>query len=733
MNVIVSNRLPVVIQRNGASMNFAPTIGGLATGLRSFHERVSPAWVGWPGPVGKESERAVERRLRNDFRCYPVFLTPAMLRGYYSGFSNGTLWPLLHSFPSYGRYSSSAWRAYKKVNALFAEQVASLVKPGDTVWVHDYHLMLLPQYIREYVPSCKIGFFLHTPFPHYDTFELIPWHRELVKGMLGADLIGFHTYDYAQSFLGSVRHFLGMDNRIGQLIIDHRSVQVDAFPLGIDFEDFARASERPGVRAALRRARRQVRDMRTIFSISRLDYTKGIPQQLLAVQRLLEAHPEMKGKFVHLCVVVPSRERVDLYGRLKREIDELVGRINGKFGTIDWTPIRYVYRRLDQDELNALYLLADVALVMPLRDGMNLVAKEYVASRNDETGVLVLSEMAGASKEMLEGLIVNPNDDEAIAGALYEGLTMPIEEQARRNRIMRSRLEKTDSEQWAERFLDRLEESVSSSRSLSTMLMSQHTKSGLRKAFRASRKRAFLLDYDGTLVPFASKPSEAAPSPRVQSVLRSLASSRRNEVYLISGRVRADLERWFGDAPLSLVAEHGAWFRAKGSGDWKPLAGTEPRWKNRIRPVLELFTDRIPGSSIEEKDFSMAWHYRESDIESGAMAAKELIDALTHLTANLDIGVMAGNKVVEVKSTQVNKGLFYSRYLASRRYGFMFCAGDDETDEFLFEVLPSKCISVKVGISASSAKYSVDCPDAVLAFLENLVNVDSQRGVQRST
>ncbi|MBU0684446.1 MAG: bifunctional alpha,alpha-trehalose-phosphate synthase (UDP-forming)/trehalose-phosphatase [Candidatus Thermoplasmatota archaeon] len=710
----------MTIEKHGGSVEFAPSTGGLTSGLKSFHDKSTMKWVGWPGPVQPKDQRSVARRLVNDFGFFPVFLTPAMIRGYYTGFSNSTLWPLLHSFPTYARYSSAEWRAYKQVNTLFGEQIMRMIEPGDTVWIHDYHLMLLPAYIRERVPGAKIGFFLHTPFPHYDTLRLIPWHRDIVSGLLGADLVGFHTYDYSQSFLGSIRHILGLDNRIGQIVTRGRAVQVDVFPISVDFDQYSTSSERQAVKNRIARLRRQTGDLKTIFSISRLDYTKGIPHQLLSIERLLETHPEMRRKFVYLSVVVPSRERVDLYRQLKRDIDEIVGRINSRFGTMDWMPIRYMYRRLDDDELSAQYASAHVALVMPLNDGMNLIAKEYIASRADETGVLVLSEMAGASKELLEALIVNPNDVDEIAGSLHKALTMPIVEQIRRNRIMRARLQKADIHRWVARFLEKLEEAVKSSDNLMTMLMTDRTKSEIRERYASARKRLFLLDYDGTLVHFAARPSSAAPSHRVLSVLGSLATSGLNEVFLISGRKREDLLAWFGDLPISLVAEHGVWLRSRSTGRWQSLVKDKPVWKNRIRPVLELFVERIPGSAIEEKDFSIAWHYRESDPELGPSASRELIDALTHLTSNLDISVMIGNKVVEVKSTHVNKGLFYVRHLSSKKWDFIFSAGDDETDEYLFDRLPRDSVSVKVGISASSAKYSMQNPEDILDFLDSL-------------
>lgn len=720
MIVIVANRLPVSIQQRGGSLELVPGTGGLASALEAFHDKKTMAWVGWPGPVRSENRAKVVQRLRKEFGCVPVFLPHSISRGYYAGFSNGTLWPLLHSFHTYSSHSSSDWQAYVRANEMFGEQVVRMIKPGDTVWIHDYHLMLLPQYIRARVPDAKIGFFLHTPFPNYETFRVTPSSRAIVSGMLGADLIGFHTYDYALSFLGCVRHLLGLDNRVGRIINGRRGVKVDVFPLGIDFDVQSRLAENPRVKERMAKMRRQTKGMKIIFSISRLDYTKGIPNQIKAVEALLNKHPELKGRFVYLCVVVPSRERVNHYRELKREIDELVGRINSRFGTLGWMPIRYIYKRLDGNELNALYASGDVALVMPLRDGMNLVAKEYIATRTDGLGVLVLSEMAGAAKELLEALIVNPNDEDEIAYALNSALTMPDSEQHRRNMVMRARLKRADVHAWVRKFLESLDDTVESSHQLVTTLMTNGTKDKIRREYDSSKKRLFLIDYDGTLVPFSARPSQAKPSPKVLQALESLASCRNNEVFLISGRKREDLENWFGKAPFSLVAEHGAWLKARGSNRWEAVAKVDQAWKKRIRPVLELFVDRIPGSSIEEKDFSLAWHYRESDIELGPLAAKELIDALTHLMANLDIFVMAGNKVVEVKSTHVNKGLFYNQRLATRPWDFTFAVGDDETDEYLFEVLPKNSVSIKVGLTASAARYALENPSEVVDLIESL-------------
>ncbi len=718
--LLVSNRLPVSLHRTKDRLGISPNPGGLTAGLGSFYREFRAQWLGWLGDVAPEEAKRVAARLRREFDCHAVFLPREVARAYYAGFSNGTLWPLFHSFATYAAFRASDWEAYRAANERFAEAVTGAWRPGDILWIHDYHLMLLPQMIRERVPEARIGFFLHIPFPPYDVFRLLPEHREILHGVLGADLIGFHTYDYARAFLGSVRRSLGYDNEIGSVVVGQRAVQVDVFPLGIDFERFASTPVGPTVVRAIARLRKGLGESKLLFSISRLDYTKGIPQQLDAFGRFLELHPTWRGKVTYLLAVVPSREKVAQYAQLKREIDERVGRINSAYASLSWTPIRYLYRQLDFDELLALYRASDVAFLTPLRDGMNLIAKEYVASRADARGVLVLSEMAGASKELLEALIVNPNDVDEVAEAIRRAITMPEAEQARRIAAMRARLQRYDARTWATRFTERLEEAVRLSHDLAVRGLSDPDRSAIRKAYRSAARRLFLLDYDGTLVPFSADPDAPQPDARLVQLLKDLGSAERTHVVLVSGRTRKDLDRWSVDFPLTLVAEHGGWVRPRGEARWEATIPPDGSWKDRIRPVIERFVDRVPGSSIEEKDFSIAWHYRAADIESGAEGAKELVDIVTALTANLDLKVVPGNKVVEIRRAGVHKGTYVASLLAREPWDFVLAAGDDATDEALFAALPPGAFSLRVGFAASSARFNVQGVEEVVNLIASL-------------
>jgi len=382
--LIVSNRLPTKVLRTDEGLTFQPSEGGLATGLGSIYRKGDNLWIGWPGLFVQDE--AEENHIRAELRAdnmAPVFLTENEIRDFYEGFSNSTLWPTFHYFSEFATYEQSHWEAYVAVNERFCEEVLALAGPEDTIWVHDYQLLLLPEMLRKARPDAAIGFFLHIPFPSQEIIRVLPWRSELLRGMLGADLIGFHTFGYLRHFLSAVSHLLGLSAQNGQIDTPTRSVRVDAFPMGIDYQRYAEAAASESAQTHMAEYREALRDTRLILSIDRLDYTKGIAQRLRAFDLLLQRYPEWRGQVSLVMLVVPSRDQVPQYASLKEEIDELVGRINSQYRTIGWNPILYFYRSLPLEELAALYRLAEVALVTPMRDGMNLVAKEFIASKLD--------------------------------------------------------------------------------------------------------------------------------------------------------------------------------------------------------------------------------------------------------------------------------------------------------------------------------------------------------------
>jgi trehalose 6-phosphate synthase/phosphatase len=708
--IIVSNRLPVSVEKRAGAIAVKSGVGGVATGLGSFHDAHESLWVGWAevseARLSSEERERIRIELAEKHRCVPVFLTAADVRGFYAGFSNQTLWPLFHQFTQYARFDAGNWAAYERVNRKYCEAVLEVARPGDTIWVQDYQLMLLPKMLREKMPDAKIGFFLHIPFPSFEVFRMLPWRREILEGLLGSDLIGFHTYDYVSEFLGSARRILAVEEQHGRVVVGERLVIVDAFPMGIDYERYSEGAATPLARKRAEVIAADTAGRKVVLSIDRLDYTKGIPERLRAYDAFLDRHPEWRNKVSLICVAVPSRTRVEEYARLKEDVERLVGSINGKHGTIDWIPVRYLYRSLSFPTLSSMYAASDVAYVTPLRDGMNLIAKEYVAARGDTGGVLVLSEMAGAALELGEALQVNPYDLDGMVDTLQRALTMPLEEQRERMASMQHRVSRYTVSRWAEDFLQSVERVKLMQLDYDAHLLHEPARDRLVRSYRRAKRRLLLLDHDGTLVPFAATPPQARPSAQVHDLLGRLASYPQNEVVVISGRERASLEEWLGDLPIGMVAEHGVWLRGR-DGQWVTAEPMTDGWKPRISPILDLFVDRTPGSFVEEKDFSLAWHYRAVHSRLAETRVAELREALVGITTDLDLAIMEGNKVVEVKSAIANKGTAAHRWISLEDVGFVLAIGDDRTDEDMFEMAPDDAWTIKVGRGSTHARFSV--------------------------
>jgi len=721
--LIVSNRLPVSVVKRVNDLHFQPSVGGLATGLSSFRESHHSQWIGWPGiaidKISEHQKEEISNKLKEQ-NCHPVFLSAKNIQDFYHGFCNKTIWPLFHYFPLYTVYEDRYWQAYRQVNEAFCDAVVKTTEPDDCIWIHDYHLMLLPELLRSRLPKAQIGFFLHIPFPSFEMFRLLPWRKEILKGLLGSDLIGFHTYDYMRHFLSSTARIVGAEHSMGALVVGDRVVKVDVFPMGIDYDRYADAVEDPKVRKIRTTIRKKVGDRKIIISVDRLDYTKGIIQRLEAFDLFLSQNPKYKAKVTLILVAVPSRTGVEDYRKLRQQLEWLVGRVNGEHGTIGWVPVWYLYRFLPFERIVALYSAADVALVTPLRDGMNLIAKEFVATKTDGRGVLILSEMTGAASELGEAIIVNANNKQEIIEAIREALKMPIEEQSERNRLMQSRLSRYGVARWADDFLKTLSDVKKTRMELSIRRLTKPAREKLTGEYDKSAKRLFLLDYDGTLVSFTGKPEGAGPDKELLYLLKALASEPKNEIVIISGRDKETLNYWLSDANVSLTAEHGAWIKEKGD-DWRVIEPLLNDWKDTIRPILELYADRTPGSFVEEKDFSLVWHYRRADYELASLRIQELRDAVLNLTENLDIGVFEGSKILEVKNIGVSKGRAAERWLAKDKWGFVLAAGDDYTDEDMFSILPETACSVKVGYGISKARFNVESIYELRLLLGQLV------------
>ena len=735
--VIISNRLPYRISERSDGLSIIPSAGGLVSSIGSYISkdvsiRRSTLWVG----ASDLPEKKLRPYLGSDgelkegrYLLHPVFLPKAVQDNFYNGFCNSTLWPLFHYFTSYVKYDEVEYEDYRKANELFAEKLAKVLKPNDRIWVHDYHLMLLPAMLREIRPDAEIGFFLHIPFPSSEVFRSLPdrWRRELLQGVLSSDLIGFHTHDYAQHFKRAVLHVLGYDHNLRTIrTADHVAV-VDAFPISIDTSSFRASYDDPKVQRERMRIARQCDGKRVIFSVDRLDYTKGLLSRLQAFEHFLEKEKWAQGNVMFVMVVVPSRDVVSTYADLRREIEMQISRINGRYGNIDWTPVIYQYRSIDHAYMVGLYTSADVALITPLRDGMNLVAKEFVASRKDARGVLILSETAGAAAELSGAILVNPNDKEAIAEAITKALSMPPEEQEERHGAMARRLLQYDVDRWAKDFLDELMDARNRQRRMQAKELTRPMEVKIFSDYNAAEQRLLFLDHDGTLAPFVTDPSRAIPSTDVLHVIGQIAADQRNKVVIISGRIPDELEAFYGHLPVALSAEHGVFFRHVG-GKWNKRIGQQQDWKFRLKPMFEALAERCPGAIVQLKAESISWHYRGAERDLGFLRSRELIDRLNDMAPELGFRVTEGDKVVEARPLGADKGTAVHDVVSSHNADFVLAIGDDRTDEDMFAVLPRSGYSICVGLRPSLARYNLRSQKDVLPFLSRMIATSAYTG-----
>lgn len=717
--IVAATRLPVRLRPEGDDLVIEPSPGGLATALRGISSDDEFIWVGWPGTyVPPEKQRQVEQELRTKYNCVPVFLTQEETEGFYGDFSNRRLWPLFHNLPSYLENDRDAWTHYQRVNQRFAEAISWQARSGDLIWVHDYQLTLVPELVRRRTQGCPIGYFLHIPFPSSETYRTLPHRETILRGMLGANLIGFHSYEYVSHFRNSCLRLLGVESNPDTLWAGTHEARLEVLPVGIDTNGLRAASAEPDVVEYLSELREQFAGHKVVIGVDRLDYTKGLPEKLLAFRQVLSRRPELRGKVVLVQIAAPSRTDVPEYQELKRRVDGLVGDINGRFGTVGAPgPVVYINQNIPQRRLTALYQLADIALVTPMRDGMNLVSLEYIASRIDDPGTLIISEFAGAAGCLPGARIVNPHDVDKMAD-LLEACLLEEEANAEAFGQMRAFVEKNTAQAWAGKFLGQLEAAWDKIPSEGSPLTLKDSK--VLKMVSGAHRPLVLLDYDGTLRSHVPLPKDAVPPPELLRILAKL--QQRATVYVVSGRPAEVLDDWLGELGLGMVCEHGLAVKHPG-GKWTPRADHDARLlQELVMPILQNFVDRTPGSMIEQKQASVAWHYRACDFKLGSWRAKELLLLLSRSLQSQPFVVLRGSRVVEVRPVGVTKGHAVQDLLT--RYAdadLVLCAGDDRTDEDMFEVLEKSnatTITCRIGNEQSAARYCLETPDEFRAFLE---------------
>jgi len=728
--VIAAYRLPFKLSKAKKGYKAIQNSGGLVSAILALSENfkksnadLKNSKIVWAGIADELPDDVTSDSLENEnFEILPVAIPKEVNELYYGGFCNNLIWPLFHYFPSYAVFKTDYFKAYEEANLRFCEELIKTIKPGDFIWIHDYQLMLLPEMIRQRIPDATIGFFLHIPFPSFEIFRLLPrhWRESIIKGLLGADLVGFHTHDYTQNFIKSVKRTTGYECPQNIIYTPNKLVKADAFPIGIDYDKFHDACLKKSTRAEKKKLKGHLSEQKLIFSVDRLDYSKGLLLKLKGYETFLEMYPEWQSKVVFNMVVVPSRDSIGKYKEMKKELESTVGRINGKYSSIVWRPIIYQYKSLSFKELIALYNVSEVGLITPLRDGMNLVAKEYIACQVENEGVLILSEMAGAAAELNEAIIINPVDNIEMAEAIFNALEMETEEKHTRLERMKNRISNYNVFTWAFDFFNQTYETKKEQKLRSVRFVNQKISSQIVSDYQKASRRILFLDYDGTLVPFAKYPELAIVEKNTLEIVRKLSDDPKNQVVIISGRDKQFLEKQFEEINVCLVAEHGYYIK-KGGGEWESTMNTDEQWKEVVIPIMNEYVSRCHGTFIEEKTGSIAWHYRNADSEFAQLRLHELRDGLAEIIRyKTDLEILEGHKVLEVKSGKYDKGQAASTLMMDQKFSFVFAAGDDKTDEFLFNALPDTAYTIRVGLSPSFAKYNVTDISILLKLLEEL-------------
>jgi len=711
--VVASNRLPFSIRRTSRGLEVEPSPGGLVSAMDPVLRARGGTWIGWPGiELRRDESLPVPER---PYDVEPVHLNQEELSRYYTGFSNGTLWPLLHSMPDRARFERANFESYEAVNDRFADALLRRAEGAGLLWIHDYHLMLAARRVRAgLAPGTSLAFFLHVPFPPYDIFRLLPWDRELLRSLLACDLIAFHVRGYAQNFLDCVERGLGARVDPASMRVEYgdHTTRVIALPIGIEFGAFDSLAREATVRTNAERER-------IVLGVDRLDYTKGIPQRMRAFERLLELHPEYRERVALLQIAVPSRSEVAEYRELKSEIDELVGAINGRFATAGWSPIRYLYRSFDRPRLAGLYRDAEVALVTPLRDGMNLVAKEWVACQVEDPGVLILSRLAGAAETMREALHVNPFDIDGTAEEIHRALAMPQEERGLRIAALRRRERRDDVHAWTQAFVEAAAEASEALPSIGDLEFERWLADFLK-----SYRLALFLDYDGTLSPLSSHPDEATLSDSMREALASCAGRDDIDLSIVSGRSLDGIRKVVAEPELTYAGNHGLEIRAP---DLAPFVHEDlVHYRGRAEELADAL-DQIAsdGAWTERKGPTLTFHYR-----GVAEALRPRLIAVAHkIVREAGYQLRDAHCAVEARPPiGWDKGRAVLHILRER-YGpawsesvRVIYVGDDQTDEDAFRFLSGLATTFRVGspdspTAASRRLSGVDAVESLLRWL----------------
>ncbi|XP_044488299.1 probable alpha,alpha-trehalose-phosphate synthase [UDP-forming] 9 isoform X2 [Mangifera indica] len=733
--------------------------------------------------IDQSEQEEVAQKLLEDFNCVPTFLPSDLQRKFYLGFCKQQLWPLFHYMlpmcPEHGdRFDRLLWQAYVSANKLFADKVMEVINPdNDYVWVHDYHLMVLPTFLRKRFNRIKLGFFLHSPFPSSEIYRTLPVRDQILRGLLNCDLIGFHTFDYARHFLSCCSRMLGLDyeSKRGHIGLDYfgRTVYIKILPVGVHMGRLESVLDLPSTAAKVRELQKQFDGKSVILGIDDMDIFKGISLKLLALEHLLQLHTKMRGHIVLVQIVNPARGSGKDVQEARRETYLTAERINEVYGSSDYEPVILIDRHVPRSEKSAYYAIADCCIVNAVRDGMNLVPYKYIVCRqgtpsldaaigryaeSPRTSMLVVSEFIGCSPSLSGAIRVNPWDIEAVGEALHVAICLSDSEKQLRHEKHYRYVSTHNVAYWARSFAQDLERAcrdhyskrcwgiglglgfrvVSLSPSF-RRLSTDHIVS----AYRRTSRRTIFLGYDGTVVPETS--IIKSPSPEVINILKTLCSDPKNTVFIVSGRGRKTLTDWLAPCEmLGIAAEHGYFVRWNNTSDWETNhPGADLEWIRIVEPIMKLYTEATDGSSIETKESALVWQYQDADPDFGSCQAKEMMDHLENVLANEPAVVKSGQHIVEVKPQGVTKGLVAEKILLQmvndgRPPDFVMCVGDDKSDEDMFESilntlssqsLPTapEIFACTIGQKPSKAKYYLDDATDVVRMLKGLADATNSK------
>jgi len=605
----VSNRLPFNIDESDKIKRGS---GGLVTALLGVKNSCPTYWVG-----ATTDERIVNipsKEFKDNFPfedVISIFLSKKLYDSYYNDFCNDVIWPLFHYEGNRVKFRAGAWKDYIKVNKLFADKLLKILKDGDTVWIHDFHFFLLPQFLRASKKKIKIGFFLHIPFPSSEIFRQLPVRREILEGLLHCDLIGFHDYSYLRHFNNSVLGILGVESDFLSILYDKRKVKLGVYPVSIETNKMQEQAARPRIEKRINDLK-SVYKTKTIVGVDRLDYSKGMNLKLTAFETLLENHPELIGKVSFVQVAVPSRINVEEYAQLKHQIEQYVGEINGRFGTMEYVPVRYIFNSVTSTDLLALYRMSEVLFVGSKRDGMNLVSLEYVAAQNEKNpGTVVLSEFTGAASILSEAIRVNPWDTNATAEALYEALQLPRAERVQKHENSMKFLKNYTSVQWAQSFLQHLDTPQQVQKATKSLFNGEDEAINEISDKLRDQKIALFLDFDGTLASIIDDPKAVQLDASLKNLVKRLSKKTNINVVIVSGRNSKYLQGQFADLSVDLACEHGASYYSHTRDKWESFVFSNVKaWMSAAKTIMTNYTRRVPGSFIEKKNACIVWHYR---------------------------------------------------------------------------------------------------------------------------